>query len=128
MCGILGGVSLQVHDARRIAEALNTIRHRGPDDSGIFVDENAFLGARRLAIIDTVGGHQPISNEDQTITVALNGEIYNYRELGATLRQAGHKFRTQSDTETLVHAYEEWGEEFVRKLRGMYAFAIWDKR
>jgi asparagine synthase (glutamine-hydrolysing) len=128
MCGILGGVSLQLHEARRIEEALNTIRHRGPDDSGIFIDENAFLGARRLAIIDTVGGHQPISNEDQTITVALNGEIYNYRELGATLRQAGHKFRTQSDTETLVHAYEEWGEEFVRKLRGMYAFAIWDKR
>ena len=103
-----------------------TLAHRGPDSEGTFVDGGAGLAARRLAIIDLDSGDQPISNEDGTATVVQNGEIYNYRELTRELERAGHRFATRSDTEVLVHAYEEWGLGFAERLRGMFAVAIWD--
>jgi asparagine synthase (glutamine-hydrolysing) len=104
-----------------------TLVHRGPDSEGTFVSGGAGLAARRLAIIDLDGGDQPISNEDGSCTVVQNGEIYNYADLTRELERAGHRFRTRSDTETLVHAYEEWGLGFAERLRGMFAVAIWDK-
>jgi asparagine synthase (glutamine-hydrolysing) len=100
--------------------------HRGPDSDGIFVDGPAALAARRLAIIDLETGDQPIANEDSTVHVVQNGELYNYRELRAELERAGHRFRTHGDTEVLVHLYEEEGLEFARRLRGMFAVALWD--
>jgi asparagine synthase (glutamine-hydrolysing) len=103
-----------------------TLVHRGPDSEGTFVDGGVGLAARRLAIIDLDSGDQPIANEDGTVTVVQNGEIYNYRELSRELARAGHVFRTRSDTEALVHAYEEWGLAFAKRLRGMFAVAIWD--
>ncbi len=102
--------------------------HRGPDDQGFFLDNEIGLGQTRLSIIDLVTGHQPIANEDQTVWVACNGEIYNFRELREDLKQAGHIFRTGSDSEVLVHLYEEAGEALVERLDGMYAFALWDSR
>lgn len=105
-----------------------SLRHRGPDDEGIFVGPGIGLGHRRLSIIDVAGGHQPISNEDGTIWVLLNGEIYNYPELSAELSSRGHQFTTKSDTEAIVHLYEDYGEECFAKLRGMFAIAIWDSR
>jgi asparagine synthase (glutamine-hydrolysing) len=104
------------------------IRHRGPDDEGIHVEPGVGLGMRRLSIIDLSTGHQPIHNEDRTIWIVFNGEIYNYRELRAELEAAGHAFYTSSDTETIVHAYEEWGESAFGRLRGMFGIALWDRR
>jgi asparagine synthase (glutamine-hydrolysing) len=103
-----------------------TIVHRGPDDQGTFIDEHIALGMRRLSIIDVAGGHQPIENEDGTIKIVFNGEIYNYRALRADLETAGHRFRTRTDTETIVHAYEEYGVDCVNRLNGIFAFALWD--
>jgi len=105
-----------------------TIRHRGPDDEGIFTGPGIGLGFRRLSIIDLAGGHQPISNEDGSIWVMLNGEIYNYLELRRELEQRGHLFATRSDTESIVHLYEEFGENCFARLRGMFAIVIWDSR
>jgi len=105
-----------------------TLEHRGPDSDGTFVDGGAGLAARRLAIIDLEHGDQPLANEDGTCTVVQNGEIYNYAELTHELARLGHRFRTRSYTEVLVHAYEEWGLEFAERLRGMFAVAIWDAR
>ena len=102
------------------------LRHRGPDDHGIHVDSAAVLGIRRLSIIDVAGGHQPIANEDGSIWVVFNGEIYNHRELRSELESRGHRFRTHSDTEVIVHAYEEYGTQCPGHLAGMFAFAIWD--
>ena len=102
------------------------IRHRGPDDDGYYVDGRCAIGIRRLSIIDLDTGKQPISNEDETIWVVFNGEIYNYQELRSELASRGHKFKTSSDTEVLVHLYEEEGIEGIGKLRGMFAFCIWD--
>ena len=131
MCGIAGFIDAE--RSRENAEQLidrmcQVIRHRGPDDQGSWVDDGAALGMRRLSIIDLAGGHQPIFNEDQSILVVLNGEIYNYRELQKDLRERGHHFRTNSDTETIVHAYEEYGDECVKHLRGMFTFALWDRK
>lgn len=106
----------------------DAIQHRGPDDWGAFVAPGTALGMRRLSIIDVGGGHQPIGNEDGQVQVVFNGEIYNHRALREELLARGHVFRTHSDTETIVHGYEEWGDDVVTRLRGMFGFAIWDLR
>jgi len=126
MCGIFGVVSKNRIDIP-IKELTDTLAHRGPDNSGYYIEDNAALGHRRLSIIDLAGGHQPVSNEDGTKCIVFNGEIYNFRELRDRLISSGHKFSTLSDTETILHAYEEWGEGCLVHLRGMFAFAIWDK-
>jgi len=105
-----------------------TIVHRGPDDEGVFIRARAGLGVRRLSIIDLAGGHQPLGNEDGTVWIAHNGEVYNFPELREELISHGHRFSTRTDTETIVHAYEQWGEDFVQRLRGMFAFALWDEK
>jgi len=129
MCGIVGISMIDRLASRQDVEAMNaTIVHRGPDGAGILVDGPTALGMRRLSIIDIEGGWQPIANEKGDIHVVQNGEIYNYRELRERLELLGHHFRTNSDTETLVHAYEQWGHDFPNYLRGMFAFAIWDSR
>ncbi len=130
MCGICGVIGMERSEAgeaitRRMMEAL---WHRGPDEDGLLAAPSASLGMRRLSIIDLPGGHQPVFNEAGDVGVVFNGEIYNFRQLRRTLEERGHAFRTHSDTETIVHAYEEWGEQCVRELRGMFAFAIWDAR
>jgi asparagine synthase (glutamine-hydrolysing) len=107
---------------------LAAIVHRGPDDEGILAKPGALLGMRRLSIIDLAGGHQPVYNEDGAVGVVFNGEIYNFLQLKQSLETRGHRFRTRSDTEVIVHAYEEWGQDCLRHLRGMFAFALWDGR
>src|SRR4051794_10422728 len=129
MCGICGVVSANGSvDPERVARMSATLVHRGPDSAGELVDGPAGLAARRLSIIDLETGDQPLANEDGTIHVVQNGEIYNYRELRAELERAGHRFRTQGDTEVLVHLYEEVGDRFAARLRGMFAVAVWDTR
>lgn len=131
MCGIAGLVnpSLTVAEIRPLLQRMtDRIVHRGPDDEGFFVAEGVGLGMRRLSIIDLSGGKQPIHNEEQSIQVVFNGEIYNYKQLKSELEARGHVFYTHSDTETIVHAYEEFGADCVNKLRGMFAFALWDTR
>src|SRR3954454_6525739 len=127
MCGICGLVSnRRAVDPARLEAMSALLVHRGPDSDGSFVDGPAGLAARRLAIIDLETGDQPIANEDGTIHVVQNGELYNYRELRAGLERAGHRFSTHGDTEVLVHLYEEHGEGFAALLRGMFAVALWD--
>ncbi len=129
MCGIAGYLSFGGVAQQSVVQAMcGQIRHRGPDDEGFYTEGPVGLGMRRLSIIDLSGGHQPIWNEDGTIWVVFNGEIYNYQSLRQDLLSRGHRFRTDSDTETLVHLYEEFGAGFVNRLRGMFAFAIWDGR
>jgi len=136
MCGIAGFVDCQEASKARseeeraqILESMcRVITHRGPDDQGVLLKNGVALGMRRLSIIDLAGGHQPISNEDEAVTIVFNGEIYNYRELQTILQSRGHRFRTNSDTEAIVHAYEEFGASCVNYLRGMFAFAIWNDR
>jgi asparagine synthase (glutamine-hydrolysing) len=125
ICGFVAGGQLVSADLERMCRAL---AHRGPDDEGFFFDGQVGLANRRLSVIDTVAGHQPIGNEDGSVQLVFNGEIYNYRDLRAELQAAGHRFSTQSDTEVLVHLYEERGRECIEKLRGMFAFALWDSR
>ncbi len=131
MCGIAGFAGSPFPDAEsdaRLARMCGAIRHRGPDDEGRLTAAGGVgLGMRRLSIIDVAGGHQPIHNEDASVSVVFNGEIYNHHEIRARLIREGHTFRTHSDTETLVHLYEADGERMVDSLRGMYAFAIWDR-
>lgn len=131
MCGICGQISLDFNapvDVNLLTSMNNTLIHRGPDDKGIFVKDYVGLAMRRLSIIDVVQGKQPISNEDKTVWIVFNGEIYNYIELKKMLLAKGHEFSTNSDTECIVHLYEEMGIDFVNHLRGMFAFAIWDDR
>jgi asparagine synthase (glutamine-hydrolysing) len=129
MCGIAGFVRLDQPAQRPQVQAMcDQIRHRGPDDEGVYVDGGCGIGMRRLSIIDLSTGHQPISNEDGSVWIVFNGEIYNYQELRAGLMERGHRFQTASDTETLVHLYEQEGVEGLKRLRGMFAFAIWDAR
>ena len=131
MCGIAGFIGIQRsrdNSEELIDSMCKVIRHRGPDDQGVWVGDGAALGMRRLSIIDLAGGHQPIFNEDQSILIVFNGEIYNYRELGKELQERGHRFTTNSDTEVIVHAYEEYGDDCVKHLRGMFTFAIWDRK
>ena len=131
MCGICG--IFEFHRREPIPEAVvrkmnDTIIHRGPDDEGIFTGGGIGFGFRRLSIIDVAGGHQPLCNEDGRVWVMLNGEIYNFSDLRQDLINRGHQFRTRSDTETIVHLYEEYGEDCFRRLRGMFAIALWDSR
>src|ERR1051325_8094457 len=129
MCGIAGirdftNGPVAVSDLHAMC---NAMVHRGPDDEGHYCGHGVGLAMRRLSIIDLQGGHQPIPNEDRSVWCVLNGEIYNYRELRAELEGRGHRFATASDTEVIVHLYEEYGSACVEKLRGMFAFAIWDQ-
>ena len=131
MCGIAGIVATEAlapEDRGRAIAMRDVIAHRGPDDAGLFVDTHAALGHRRLSIVDLAAGHQPIANEEESIWIVFNGEIYNHADLRPTLESAGHRYRTRSDTETILHAYEQWGDACVERLRGMFAFAIWDAR
>ena len=131
MCGICG---VAYADRSRsvdpvVLRAMNeAIRHRGPDSDGFHFAPGVGLAARRLSIIDVAGGDQPISNEDGSVHIVYNGEIYNHEQLRHELQTRGHRFRTHTDTEAIVHAYEEYGEDCVQRLRGMFAFAIWDER
>jgi asparagine synthase (glutamine-hydrolysing) len=129
MCGIAGIVAVDQldHDApSRALRMRDIITHRGPDEAGIHCDVRAALAHRRLSIVDLSTGQQPLSNEDGSVWVVFNGEIYNHAEIRKELEAHGHRYRTRSDTETIVHAYEQWGEECVHRFRGMFAFAIWD--
>src|SRR5689334_15880159 len=129
MCGIAGIVArdrLAPDDEARAIAMRDVMTYRGPDGAGLHVDIHAALAHRRLSIVDLAGGHQPLSNETASIWVTFNGEIYNHKDVRRQLEAAGHVYRTRSDTETIVHAYEEWGDECVHRFRGMFAFAIWD--
>jgi asparagine synthase (glutamine-hydrolysing) len=130
MCGICGVIGIQRSElAEEITRRMmGALWHRGPDEDGLLVAPSAALGMRRLSIIDLPGGHQPVFNETGNVAVVFNGEIYNFPQLRKTLEGRGHAFRTHSDTEVIVHAYEEWGEQCLRELRGMFAIAIWDAR
>jgi asparagine synthase (glutamine-hydrolysing) len=131
MCGICGKLMSDREASVPLAllkKMTGAIIHRGPDDEGFFTSGPVGLGFRRLSIIDLAGGHQPLCNEDKTVWIVFNGEIYNYQELRTLLLSKGHTFRTHSDTEVIVHLYEELGEKCVEKLRGMFAFAIWDSK
>jgi asparagine synthase (glutamine-hydrolysing) len=129
MCGICGVASAGAPpDPEAVARMSRRLRHRGPDSDGIFSENGAILAARRLAIIDLDGGTQPLSNEDGTVVVVQNGEIYNYRELREELLGRGHEFATTCDTEVIAHLYEDHGDSFVERLRGMFAIALWDER
>lgn len=128
MCGIVGFTNFVDDSNKIIGEMMDRIRHRGPDAEGKYVDDKIALGHRRLSIIDvSSSGDQPIFNEDGSMVIVFNGEIYNYREIREKLVEAGHKFRTNTDTEVLIHGYEEYGEKLLNMLRGMFAFIIWDK-
>ncbi|HEX3104256.1 MAG TPA: asparagine synthase (glutamine-hydrolyzing), partial [Terriglobales bacterium] len=131
MCGIAGVIQFG-RDARvdidTIRQMCRVMSHRGPDDDGFYVSGPVGLGMRRLSIVDLTTGHQPISNEDETAWIVFNGEIYNHAELREQLQARGHRYRTNSDTETIIHLYEEYGCNCVRHLRGMFAFAIWDTK
>ncbi len=126
MCGICGATGQA--DAEVLRAITDTLAHRGPDDAGLHEAPGISLGVRRLSIIDVAGGHQPIANEDGSVHVIFNGEIYNHRELRARLEGQGHRFSTRSDTEVLVHLYEEYGDALVHLLQGMFAFALWDAK
>src|SRR5689334_3799860 len=130
MCGIAGFFSPdgRANPQSILKKMCDLIRHRGPDDEGFHIDGGCGIGMRRLSIIDLSTGHQPISNEDGSVWVVFNGEIYNYQGLRQNLIAQGHRFRTNSDTETLIHLYEQEGIEGISRLRGMFAFAIWDAR
>ncbi len=130
MCGICGKLALDGTTPQKdlILKMCDTLRHRGPDDEGIYIGKNIGLGHRRLSIIDLSTGHQPLSNEDDTIWIVFNGEIYNFLEIRPNLISRGHRFKTKTDTETVIHLYEEYGVDCVQHLRGMFALAIWDEK
>src|SRR5437868_6204531 len=129
MCGICGQFNFVRRDPVErdaIRRMTATITHRGPDDEGYLFDDAVGFGFRRLSIIDLAGGHQPMSDAEQTVWVILNGEIYNFKELRTQLEQRGHSFRTRSDTEVVIHGYKEWGTDVFNHLNGMFGVAIWD--
>ena len=131
MCGIAGQFNFQRHEPverETIVRMADSIAHRGPDDEGYFISGAVGLGFRRLSIIDLAGGHQPMSDAEEAVWIIFNGEIYNYRELRAELQKKGHQFRTNSDTEVIVHGYKEWGTDVFNHLNGMFGLAIWDAR
>jgi len=129
MCGICGQFNFARNEPvepETIRQMAESIRHRGPDDEGYLFDGPVGLGFRRLSIIDLAGGHQPMSDAEETVWVIFNGEIYNFKELRGDLEQRGHSFRTRSDTEVIIHGYKEWGTEVFNRLNGMFGLAIWD--
>ena len=131
MCGIAGFVDagrLLPDDNARLMRMRDVIAHRGPDEAGVYSDDSAGLAHRRLSIVDLASGQQPLANEDGTIWIVFNGEIYNHASIRPQLEAAGHRYKTRCDTETVVHAYEHWGDDCVERFRGMFAFAIWDAR
>src|SRR5438876_759722 len=131
MCGIVGIVKLNQRDTvdeARLKRMRDVLRHRGPDGEGLWIEGPVGLGMRRLAIVDVLGGRQPMANEDGTVWIVYNGEVYNHADLRPGLEQRGHCYRTRSDTETILHLYEEEGERCVERLQGMFAFALWDRR
>ena len=128
MCGIAGFISSErVADPAIIHRMTDSIAHRGPDGSGFFQDDHAALGHRRLSIIDVAAGNQPMSNEDGRLQIIYNGEIFNHAQLRPALEHAGHRYQTHCDTETVLHAYEQYGDNCVSHFRGMFAFTIWDQ-
>jgi len=131
MCGIAGIFDCNGKKAaseETIRRMLSVIEYRGPDEFGMYTDERAALGHARLSIIDLAGGHQPMCNEDSTVWISYNGEIFNYLELREELIARGHRFRTHSDTEVIIHLYEDLGHACLDHLNGQFAFAIWDKK
>ena len=134
MCGIAGWANLEANKPSLMGDEVvlhamcDAMSHRGPDSEGLWLGAGVALGMRRLAIIDLKGGEQPVWNEDKTVAVVMNGELYNYREVRQNLQSLGHKFNSQTDTEILPHLYEEFGEAMVDKINGMFVFALWDLR
>ncbi len=128
MCGFVGFTNYIKDDGTVLEKMMNRIVHRGPDSAGKFVDSDVALGFRRLSIIDLAEGDQPMFNEDKSLVLTFNGEIYNFKDLRAELLEAGHTFANNSDSEVLLHGYEEWGEDMVKRLRGMFAFVIFDRK
>ena len=129
MCGFAGFYGQEKEKEEILQNMLRTIVHRGPDSEGKYLDEDIALGFRRLSIVDlSEHGNQPMFNEDRSLVLVYNGEIYNYRELMPELIAAGHRFKSHTDSEVLLHGYEEWGEKLPEKLRGMFAFIIWDRK
>ena len=127
MCGYVGFTNTINNANIVLKKMMERIRHRGPDGEGQYIDEGIALGHRRLSIIDIDAGAQPMYNEDGSLVIVFNGEIYNYKQIREGLVRAGHRFATQSDTEVLVHGYEEYGSDILGKLRGMFSFVIWDR-
>ena len=128
MCGICGIVQTEKPvNEEKFVRMTNIMTHRGPDDWGYIIRKNVALGHRRLSIVDIHGGHQPMSNENDSIWITYNGEIYNHREIRHDLEEKGHRYKTKSDTETIIHLYEEEGIKSVDRLRGMFAYALWDQ-
>ncbi len=131
MCGFVGfknTITNNIEQNQIIKNMADQIIHRGPDDEAYYTDQDIALGFRRLSIIDLDHGKQPLFNEDESMVLVFNGEIYNYQELRTNLIEKGHQFTTESDSEVLIHGYEEYGTMFLEKLRGMFAFVIWDKK
>ena len=128
MCGFVGFTNSINDDGSILEIMMNRIVHRGPDSAGKFVDDNVALGFRRLSIIDLAEGDQPMFNEDGSLVLTFNGEIYNFKDLRKELVEAGHIFKNNSDSEVLLHGFEQWGEELVKKLRGMFAFVIFKRK
>ena len=131
MCGIAGKLSLRPSEtvtSESITRMCRVLSHRGPDDEGIYLDGSFGMGMRRLSIIDLLSGKQPIQNEDGSVWTVFNGEIYNFLDLRLLLQRKGHRFYTNTDTEVIVHLYEEYQEDFVKHLAGMFAIAVWDMR
>jgi asparagine synthase (glutamine-hydrolysing) len=130
VCGIAGIIRFDGRPVfeQEVRDMCGAMVHRGPDDEGVYLGDGVGLGHRRLSIIDLHSGHQPVCNEDGSVWIVFNGEIYNYQELRRDLQRNGHTFRTNGDTETIVHLYEDLGPRCVERLRGMFAFAIWDTR
>ena len=129
MCGIAGWVSCATDrpDESLLHRMCDAIRHRGPDSEGTFIGDQVALGARRLSIIDLTTGDQPVRSADGQITVVFNGEIYNFQDVRAELERMGHQFHTRGDTEVVVQSYLAWGEDFLDRLNGMFALALWDE-
>src|SRR5213595_1037524 len=131
MCGIAGQFNFERREPverETIVRMARSIAHRGPDDEGFFIAGPVGLGFRLLSIIDLAGGHQPMANSERTVWIIFNGEIYNYKELRAELQTKGHQFRTNSDTEVIIHGYKQWGTDVFNHLNGMFGLAIWDVR